>query len=86
MSALGTKGVVMSRLPLGRLAIVVAVVGAILFPVGTVGQNDGGLWADGPDWIGAIGWFGFLICLLLLVVIGVVALARTVTSRRTAKG
>ena len=76
----------MSRLPLGRTAIVVAIVGAILFPIGNIGQNDGGLWPDGPEWIGAIGWFGFLICLLALLVIGVVALARTVASRRTAKG
>jgi hypothetical protein len=75
----------MSRLPLGRTAILVAIVGAILFPIGEVGQHDGGLWADGPSWVGATGWFGFLLCLLLLVAIGVVALARTVSSRRPAK-
>jgi protein-S-isoprenylcysteine O-methyltransferase Ste14 len=67
------------------MAIVVAIVGAILFPLGEVGQNDGGLWANGPEWIGATGWFGFLLCLLLLVVIAVVALARTVISRRPAR-
>jgi hypothetical protein len=50
-----------------------------------VGQEEGGLWEDGPAWIGAVGWFGFLICLLLLLAIGVVALARNLTSRRTAK-
>jgi protein-S-isoprenylcysteine O-methyltransferase Ste14 len=76
----------MSGLPLGRTAIVVFVVGAVLFPLGMVGQGDGGLWEDGPGWIGAVGWFGFLLCLLLLLAIAVVALARTVSSRRTAKG
>jgi hypothetical protein len=76
----------MSRLPLGRSALIVFLVGAVLFPLGLVGPEEGGLWPDGPGWIGAIGWFGFLICLLALLVIGVVALARTVASRRTAKG
>jgi hypothetical protein len=75
----------MSGLPLGRAALVVLVSGAILLPLGMVGQGDGGLWEDGPGWIGAVGWFGFLLCLLLLVVIGVVALARTTKSRRPAK-
>jgi hypothetical protein len=50
-----------------------------------VGQGDGGLWEDGPGWIGAIGWFGFLICLLLLLVIAVLALARMLISRRPAQ-
>lgn len=74
----------MSRLPLGRAALVVLIIGAALFPLGMVGQQNGGLWEDGPGWIGAIGWFGFLICLLVLLLIGAAALARNVTSRRTA--
>jgi len=28
-------------------------------------------WESGPSWLGLIGWIGFLICLLLLVVSGV---------------
>jgi hypothetical protein len=76
----------MSRLPLGRSALIVFLVGAVLFPLGMVGQEEGGLWPDGPGWIGAIGWFGFLICLLLLLVLGVVALARTVMRRSPADG
>ena len=74
----------MSGLRLGRAALVVLVVGAILFPLGMVGQEDGGLWEDGPEWIGAVGWFGFLLCVLLLLVIAVVAVARNVTSHRSA--
>jgi hypothetical protein len=76
----------MSGLPLGRAAIIAFVAGAILFPLGMVGQGDGGLWENGPQWIGAVGWFGFLLCLLLLLVIGVAVVARTVMSHRPAKG
>ena len=76
----------MSRVPLSRAAIAVVVLGAVLFMLGSVGQEEGGLWPDGPAWIGAVGWFGFLICLLALLVIGVVAAARSVMSRGTAKG
>lgn len=75
----------MSPFPLGRAALTVFILGALLLPLGMVGQGDGGLWEDGPEWIGAVGWFGFLLCLLLLLLIGVAALARTVTSRRPAK-
>ena len=66
---LSTWGVVMSGLPLGRGAIFVTILGAVLFPLGMVGQGDGGLWENSPGWIGAVGWFGFMLCLLLLVVI-----------------
>jgi hypothetical protein len=76
----------MSRLPLGRAALVVLLAGAILLSISSVGQGNGWLWEDGPGWIGAVGWFGFWLCLLLLVVIGVVALARTMASRPHAKG
>ena len=38
----------MSRLPLGRAALVVLIIGAVLFPLGMVGQQNGGLWEDGP--------------------------------------
>ena len=71
----------MSRLPLGRAAVFVFVLGAILFPLGMVGQEEGGLWENGPEWIGAVGWFGFLLCLLLLLAIGVLAVARRLMSR-----
>lgn len=76
----------MSTSTLGRTATLPAVLGLVLFPLGMVGQEEGGLWPDGPAWIGAVGWFGFLLCVLLLLVLGVVALARTVVHRRTAGG
>ncbi|MGB8651741.1 MAG: hypothetical protein WCD35_13895 [Mycobacteriales bacterium] len=53
--------------------LVLVVAGALLFLLSGIGQ-DSGYWKSGPSWLGAIGWFGFLICLLLLVVAGVMAL------------
>ena len=36
-------------------------------------------------WLGAIGWFGFLRYVMLLVVVGAVALVRAITSRSVAR-
>jgi len=49
------------------LALVVAAV--VLFVLSASGQ-DNQFWASGPSWLGYVGWFGFLTCLLLLVVSG----------------
>ena len=73
----------MARFPLGRTAVVLAILGAVFFMLGSVGQDDGGLWADGPGWIGAVGWFGFLISALLLLLLGVVAIVRKLTAGHT---
>jgi len=54
-------------------------VGAVLVAISGIGQ-DSGYWKSGPSWLGAIGWFGFLICLLLLVVTGVSAAVSTMRS------
>ena len=45
-------------------------VGAVLFVISGIGQAHG-YWKSGPSWLGDIGYFGFAICLLLLVGIGV---------------
>jgi hypothetical protein len=76
----------MNRLHLGRTALILVIAGAILFFLGSVGQEEGGLWPDGPAWIGAIGWFGFLLCVLLLLAVGVVALTRKLSSGRQSAG
>jgi hypothetical protein len=62
---------------LRKTALVLVVAGAILFALGPIGQDDG-YWKSGPSWIGAIGWFGFLICLLLLVMTGLYAVVERV--------
>ena len=49
------------------LALVVA--GAVLFVLAASGQ-PGQYWESGPSWLGYVGWFGFLTCLLLLVISG----------------
>lgn len=72
----------MTRLPLGRSAITLVVLGAVLFLISSSGQHNGGPLSDGPEWLGGLGWFGFLICLLLLLVVGVVAISRKVGGGR----
>jgi uncharacterized membrane protein len=75
----------MARLPLRRAALVLLIAAVVLLPTGTVGQGDGGPWPDGPGVIGAIGWYGFLLCVLLLLVVGVIALARAIMARSGAR-
>ena len=65
---------------LGKIALLLVAAGVVLFVLSASGQ-DNGFWEDGPSWLGAIGWFGFLICLLLLIVTGVVAVARRLRGR-----
>ena len=63
----------MTRFSLPKVAIALVVAGAVLFSIGGIGQDGSGEWEDGPGWLGAIGWFGFLICCLLLIATGIVA-------------
>ena len=58
---------------LSRKIIVLVGLGAALFVVSGIFKDD----TDGWRWIaGGIGWFGFLICVLSVVVLGVVAFRR----------
>jgi hypothetical protein len=45
----------------------------VLFFVSPIGQgaDRSPYWADGPEWLGAIGWFGMLACVTLLILSGV---------------
>jgi hypothetical protein len=52
----------------------------VLFILSASGQPDT-FWASGPSWIGAIGWFGFLICALLLVASGLFAVTSSIRHR-----
>ena len=55
--------------PTLKSMIALFVAGAVLFVLSASGQ-PGQFWESGPSWLGTIGWIGFLICLLLLVVSG----------------
>ena len=53
------------------LVLLVAAVG--LFLLSASGQ-DNSFWQSGPEWLGSIGWIGFLLSVVLLTVSGVYAL------------
>ena len=58
----------------------VAIIGAFLLVMSGVFKND----QHGVRWVlGGIGWFGFLLCVLTLIVLGVVAIARLARRRVT---
>jgi hypothetical protein len=66
--------------PTRKSTLVLFLAGAVLFVLSASGQ-PGTYWASGPSWIGIIGWFGFLICALLLIVSGLYALFSTIRNR-----
>lgn len=58
----------------------VAVLGGGLLALGAVFSND----EHGIKWIlGGVGWFGFLVCALALIVLALVALGRGVRRKAT---
>jgi hypothetical protein len=58
-----------------------AVLGAVLLAVSYPFRDD----EHGVRWVlGGIGWFGFLLCMLALIVLALVALGRSVFRRATA--
>ena len=56
------------------------VAAVVLFVLSASGQPDT-YWASGPSWIGAIGWFGFMGCALLLIVSGLYAVVASIRHR-----
>ncbi len=66
--------------PTRTSTLVLLAAGVILFVLSASGQPDT-YWASGPSWIGAIGWFGFLICALLLIVSAAFALVSRIRRR-----
>lgn len=68
--------------PTRKTTITLLVSAVVLFLISASGQ-DNGYWKHGPKWLGAIGWFGFLVCLLLLIASGAYAL--TMRSRKKQK-
>jgi hypothetical protein len=56
--------------PTRKTTLTLFVAGVVLFAMSGVGQPEGYL-KSAPSWIGDVGWFGWLICALLLIVSGV---------------
>jgi hypothetical protein len=64
--------------PLYKTMIGTAVLGGVLLALGGVFAHD----EHGVKWIlGGIGWFGFLLCAVVLVALVLVALGRSVRRR-----
>ncbi len=59
----------------------IGVLAVVLLALGYPFRND----EHGVRWVlGGIGWFGFLLCVVALIVLALVALGRTVLRRQTA--
>lgn len=65
------------RVLLGLFAAMVA-----LFLLSASGQEDA-FWKNGPGWLGAIGWFGFLLTTLAMIVTLVYLGVRNLRRRRS---
>ena len=66
--------------PTRKSTLVLLVAGVILFVLSASGQPDT-YWTSGPELIGTIGWFGFMVCALLLIVSGLYALVSSIRHR-----
>lgn len=59
--------------PTWKSTLTLFLAGLVLFAMSPIGQPEGYL-KSAPSWIGDIGWFGWLICALLLIVSGLYVL------------
>ena len=66
--------------PTRKSTLVLFVTGVILVFLSASGQPDT-YWATGPSWLGALGWYGFMVCALLLIVSGLWALVSWIRHR-----
>lgn len=66
--------------PTRKSTLVLFVATAVLFVLSASGQPDT-YWASGPSWLGWTGFIGVSICLLLLLVSGIYALASSIRRR-----
>jgi hypothetical protein len=55
--------------PTWKSTLTVFLVGVFLTAISGIGQ-PGGYLKTAPSWIGDVGWFGSMICVLLLIVSG----------------
>jgi uncharacterized BrkB/YihY/UPF0761 family membrane protein len=66
--------------PTRTSTLTLIVAGIVLFVLSASGQPNQ-YWESGPSWLGYIGWFGFLICLLLLLVSALFAVVSRIRHR-----
>src|SRR5436305_1209432 len=66
----------------GRVLLGLFAAMVVLFLLSASGQEDA-FWKNGPGWLGAIGWFGFLLTTLAMIVTLVYLGVRTVRQRRS---
>jgi hypothetical protein len=66
--------------PTRKSTLVLFVAAVVLGFLSASGQADT-FWASGPSWLGTIGWFGFLVSALLLIVSAVYAVVSTIRHR-----
>ena len=66
--------------PTQKSTFTVLVAGAILFVLSASGQPYGP-WSSGPSWLGTFGWFGFLVCALVLIVSGLYLVVSSIRHR-----
>jgi hypothetical protein len=73
----------MSMLQRSPGRVLLALFGAmvVLFLLSASGQENT-FWKNGPGWLGAIGWFGFLLTTLAMIVTLVYLGVRTARRRR----
>jgi hypothetical protein len=59
--------------PTRTSTLVLLAAAVVLFVLSASGQA-GTYWASGPSWLGDIGWYGFMVCALLLIASGLYAI------------
>lgn len=66
-----------------RALLAVAAFGAVcLFVAGMIGQHNDGPWGGLPEWLGAVTWFGFLLSVPALLLLGSYLAFATLRARR----
>jgi hypothetical protein len=66
----------------GRVLLGLFAAMVVLFLLSASGQDDA-FWKTGPGWLGAIGWFGFLLATLTMIVTLVYLGVRGLRHRRS---
>ena len=74
-----------ARHPYRAVGVVLAVMAVCLFVAGMVGQHNDGPWGGLPEWVGAVGWFGFLLSVPVLLVLSAYLLAAHLRHGRTVR-